>query len=146
MKPSARLFNCARCHAQCLICRRCDRGQRYCSGDCAAQARRESLRRASRRYQNSPRGRRANAARQRSHQQRKREKVTHQGSPATPAKALLPVRAEKTCASSSSGSHRSKPPGLYCHFCNAQCSALLRRDFLRSSSRRPHWRRSAPEP
>lgn len=145
MKPSARLFNCARCHAQCLICRRCDRGQRYCGADCSGQARRESQRRASRRYQSTPRGRHANAARQRVHQRGKREKVTHQGSPNTTTKALLPVRAEKV-VDSSSVSDRSAVPALYCHVCHEQCNPLLRRDFLRSSSRRPHWRRSSHEP
>ena len=32
---SARLFLCAGCRAQALICSCCDRGQIYCAGDCA---------------------------------------------------------------------------------------------------------------
>ena len=31
---SARLFLCAGCRAQALICSCCDRGQIYCAGDC----------------------------------------------------------------------------------------------------------------
>ncbi len=145
MKPSARLFNCARCHAQCVICRRCDRSHRYCSSDCSNKARQESRRRSNRRYRKTSRGRHANAARQRRFRQRKREKVTHQGSPETTTEALLPARAEKV-VDSLPVSHRSTSPALHCHFCHRQCNPLLRRDFLRSSSRRPRWRRTATEP
>ena len=40
----ARLFLCARCRCQVLICSRCDRGQQYCGARCSGLARRESLR------------------------------------------------------------------------------------------------------
>ena len=33
---SDRLFHCARCGEQRQVCRRCDHGQRYCPGACAA--------------------------------------------------------------------------------------------------------------
>ena len=33
MDPSARLYHCARCHCQVILCRRCDRGQVYCADD-----------------------------------------------------------------------------------------------------------------
>ena len=61
----ARLFLCARCRRQVLICSRCDRGQRYCGARCSGPARRESLRAAGRRYQHSRRGRHCRAERQR---------------------------------------------------------------------------------
>ena len=61
----ARLFLCARCRRQVLICSRCDRGQRYCGARCSGPARRESLRAAGRRYQQTRRGRHCHAERQR---------------------------------------------------------------------------------
>jgi len=57
MQNTARLFKCARCRAQVLICSRCDRGHIYCGRTCSQQARRESLRAAGRHYQRSRRGR-----------------------------------------------------------------------------------------
>jgi hypothetical protein len=79
MQNTARLFTCARCRAQVLICSRCDRGHIYCGPRCSQQARRESLRAAGRRYQHSRRGRLTHAERQ--HRYRRRpHKVTHQGS------------------------------------------------------------------
>jgi hypothetical protein len=46
MKPSARLYHSVGCHCQVVICRQCDRGNVYCAGDCAEQARKASLHRA----------------------------------------------------------------------------------------------------
>ena len=60
-----RLFLCARCRRQVLICSRCDRGQQYCGARCSGPARRESLRAEGRRYQHSRRGRHCHAERQR---------------------------------------------------------------------------------
>ncbi len=74
-----RLYNCGRCAQQVRICRDCDRGNQYCAGDCARIRRRESLRRAARRYQDSYRGACRHAARQRVWREC-RAKVTHQGS------------------------------------------------------------------
>jgi len=75
-----RLYSCRRCAQQVRICRRCDRGQQYCTGECAQIRRRESLRRAARRYQQSYRGACRHAARQRAWRARRAQKVTHQGS------------------------------------------------------------------
>jgi len=44
MQSSARLFNCARCQSQVVICSQCDRGNRYCGRACARVARRQSMR------------------------------------------------------------------------------------------------------
>jgi hypothetical protein len=44
MDTDARLFNCARCHRQVVICSRCDRGNLYCGSQCAQSARGESVR------------------------------------------------------------------------------------------------------
>jgi Possible lysine decarboxylase len=63
--PPARLFLCNRCRTQVLICSRCDRGQIYCAGSCAQEARRDAQRAPGRRYQKSRRGRLVHAARAR---------------------------------------------------------------------------------
>ncbi len=82
-EKSYRLYSCGRCAKQVRICGDCDRGNRYCAGGCAPIRRRESLRRATERYQQSYRGACNHAARQRAWRQRHVQKVTHQGSLAT---------------------------------------------------------------
>jgi hypothetical protein len=87
---SARLYLCARCRCQVVLCSACDRGQRYCGRACSRQSRDAAKRGAARRYQHSHRGRMAHAARslrwRRHHQSHARDqqaelnKVTHQGS------------------------------------------------------------------
>ncbi|WP_221900839.1 hypothetical protein [Bathymodiolus platifrons methanotrophic gill symbiont] len=59
----------------------CSHGNSYCSGKCSAQSRQEKQREACDRYQSSSKGRHLHALRQRHYRQRKKEKVTHQGSP-----------------------------------------------------------------
>lgn len=88
-EESYRLYSCARCAMQVRICRRCDRGNRYCSGGCAQVRRRESLARASARYQTSYPGACRHAARQRRWRQRRAQIVTHQGSQAEVAAARV---------------------------------------------------------
>jgi len=61
------------------ICGRCDRGNIFCPGECAAVSRRESRRRAGARYQRTRRGARRHAARQQAWRERQLEKVTHLG-------------------------------------------------------------------
>lgn len=69
------------CRALFYLCRRHDRGQRYCSRQCSAQARRQSQREAGRRYARSFAGRWAAARRQARRRERRGRKVTQQGSP-----------------------------------------------------------------
>lgn len=64
VKLPGRLFQCALCRGPALVCSDCDTGQIYCAGGCADAARRESMRNAGKRYQATPKGRRAHAARQ----------------------------------------------------------------------------------
>jgi hypothetical protein len=61
------------------ICGRCDRGNIYCAGECAAVSRRASNRRAGARYQRTRRGARRHAVRQQAWRDRELEKVTQQG-------------------------------------------------------------------
>ena len=90
MDRSARLFLCARCRDQVLLCSHCDRGQHYCGPACSSKSRNERRREAAERYQSSRRGRLKHAARSASWRRRRRslrqssalggaDKVTHQG-------------------------------------------------------------------
>ncbi len=91
MDRSARLFLCARCRDQVLLCSHCDRGQQYCGRTCSGICRRERRRETARRYQSSARGQLKHAARTARWRERQRRslravvadgaanKVTHQG-------------------------------------------------------------------
>jgi hypothetical protein len=79
-KQTYRLYSCRRCAVQVRICSDCDRGNRYCAGECAQIRRRESRHRAGERYQLGYRGAMRHAARQSAWRQRQAQKVTHQGS------------------------------------------------------------------
>jgi len=124
----ARLFWCQRCRAQVLICSRCDRGQMYCIGSCARQARRRSQREAGRRYQTSERGRANHAERSRRYRMRKNN-VTHQGSPPDRRDDLLSE--DQTVARTKQLSRdRASRPQWHCHRCGCRCPQFVRRDFL----------------
>jgi len=140
MQSSARLFNCARCRRQVVICSHCDRGNLYCSKRCSQTARRESRREAGRRYQKTRRGRFAHAARQRRYRQRRRAKVTHQGSPPEVADEMLPAES-RTSAREQDVSVVPSGDGLRCHLCGQACAPFLRLAFLRRRPTREaiHW-------
>ena len=134
MNPSARLFHCARCHCQVIVCRYCDHGNVYCANGCADHARATSLRRAAKRYRSTRRGRHGNADRQRRFRARQREKVTHQGSPPVvdPVLLLFVVNAlERHQEDERYGTGTV----IYCHLCQRECDAFLRRDFLQPPQR-----------
>lgn len=130
MPLSSRLYFCNRCHVQVIICSHCDRGHRYCCGECRHQARSESVQRASKKYQSTRSGRFNNAARQQRARDRRSKKVTHQGSPPRYRHDLLKtglIKTKKTPKPSFSGFT------IHCHYCGAECAPFLRQDFLRSS-------------
>jgi len=82
----------SQCHAVFWICRRCDRGQRYCSTACQAEARRQQRRCANRRHQQSPEGREDHRDRQRDYRQRRAQKsVTDQGSALISSSVNMPT-------------------------------------------------------
>ena len=144
MTRSARLFLCARCRNQVLLCSHCDRGQRYCSSACSRQARAAAQRAAARRYQRSRGGRMAHAARTRRWRSRRlahrggANSVTHQGSQAGVVAAPLVAWTHDT-ASSSLVAAVVAPPQITTEVseppCCARCSAPLgtwvRQGFLR---------------
>jgi len=130
MRSSARLFNCAGCRRQVVICSHCDRGNRYCGPGCAQAARRRSVGEAGRRYQNSRRGRFAHAERQRRYRQRRKQKVTHRGSPPTPTDETLPVESSVSVRGDESVAEDAGD-GIRCHFCARICAPFVRLQFLR---------------
>ena len=133
---------CDSCGTQLRICRHCDRGQRYCAGKCAREARLASVKAAGRRYGQSPRGRETNRERQRRHRLRTRtvavpeiDAVTHQGCSSPPEVAsehptveIVPGREEE------GPRHKPGPVEIEsdgdnarrCSFCHARGGAFLR--------------------
>ena len=141
MQSSVRMYSCCRCHAQVIICSRCDRGHRYCAGECAADARSACLKRASKKYQSTRAGRFNNAARQKCYRERQKQIVTHQGSQfvishdVLTAKPHWPEKVQKPDQNSSV---------LCCHHCGAVCEPFLRQDFLHQSRLFGSFRRHSP--
>lgn len=132
---SARLFVCAGCRRQVLICSCCDRGQIYCAGDCAERARHHAQRAAGRRYQSSRQGRLAHAVRARRYRARGK-KVTHHGSPLLPPDDLLASGSPMIASDAKASTDRPPPSALHCHWCGRRCLALIRQGFLRRRARR----------
>jgi hypothetical protein len=129
MQSSARLFNCARCRCQVVICSHCDRGNIYCGKRCAQGARRRSRREAGRRYQKTRRGRFAHAERQRRYRRRRRAKVTHQGSPPPLPDETLPAES-RTSVWQGDFPVADPGDGIRCHLCGRVCSEFVRHSLL----------------
>ena len=127
MDLPGRRYLCAGCRTPVLMCSHCDRGNRFCTAGCASQARRQSLRSAGRRYQDTHRGRRAHAERQRRYRARQ-QKVTHQSSPppALPVQLVTEPTVKKY----------TLPPPWHCHLCHRVLPEFVRQDFLRRRIRR----------
>lgn len=125
MQPTGRLLMCARCRAQVFICRRCDRGNRYCTADCARAARRESLSAAGHRYQRSCRGRMAHAARARRYRARSKF-VTHHSSPAPAANDVLQRDLIDATEAVAATMVVATPATSRCHCCGCPLPALVR--------------------
>ena len=129
MCHSGRLFNCARCHQQVIICSHCDRGHRYCSGQCAQLSRKEKLKEARLRYDKKQQARLLKSRRQKRYRQRKKEKATHQGSRGLCLYDLLLIELEKL-KKRVKKLHFTDCTEQCCHFCGVQCSEYLRFAFL----------------
>ncbi len=163
---TGRLFLCARCQAQVLVCSHCDRGQRYCANGCANITRRSHQREAGKRYQQSRAGRHKHAARM--HQWRLRRDasakiVTYHGSKVHPGNDVLaanesttaiqpdsqaqppcsPIAPDSIALSTTADTRISMPAPLWrCHWCQSPCPALVRQGFLRHS----RWVRNGCHP
>jgi type I site-specific restriction endonuclease len=120
---SARLYNCARCQCQVVICSPCDRGNIYCSAICSKSARTEKHRDSDQVYQKSPRGKQHHAERQRRYRKRKKIKVTDQGSADLPPNDLLPRKPREQIT--------RQAELIHCHFCGKAVLPFLRHGYLR---------------
>jgi len=134
---SGRLFLCARCRSQVLICSHCDRGQRYCAESCAWEARHQSQREAGRRYARSRAGRFACAERNRRYRAR-RKNVTHQGSPGQRQDAVVVVT---TAVVATKPVSLARPHLWRCHWCGRPCALTVRLGPLRNRRVRRHNRK-----
>ena len=126
METSVRLFQCAYCQSQVLICRYCDRANIYCK-PCALGARQRSTQAAGNRYQKSDIGKLKHAQRQKKYRDRQKllnQSVTHHPSQPAIAHDSLVSLTETTVA--------VIKRGVYCHFCNRVVSLFVRNSFLRS--------------
>jgi hypothetical protein len=150
---SGRLFVCAWCGCEVVVCSCCDRGQIYCGVDCAGQARRQTLRGAGRRCQQTRRGRRMHAARMARYRAKlaqssacvavgmpdegwPREIVTHHGSPAPSTGDLVAGGATAMPRDDASPAEPLGPAMTHCHWCGRCCRLPLRRGFLRRCDHR----------
>lgn len=149
---SARLFLCARCRTQVVLCSGCDRGNRYCGRACSRQARDVARREAASRYQRSHRGRAAHAQRTRCWRERaavrdegddsEPENVTHQGCPGgQDAAPLAAWTQDSTIASTNIAAEVLAPqegaitaPG-HCRRCAVVLPGWLRQGFVRHAVR-----------
>jgi hypothetical protein len=167
MDQPARLYLCARCRVQVILCSRCDRGNRYCGMQCRHQARELARREAAQRYQRSWQGRIAHAQRSRRWRQRRAARdaacaagadahnVTHQGSRLGVASAPLATWTHDRASACLTGvaadiSAPNAPPepgiatpvvtrGWACRRCGARQGAAVRLGFLRHGLR-GRWR------
>ncbi len=137
MPETGRMYLCARCRAQVVVCRRCDRGQIYCDRRCAAHARGAAQRAAGQRYQSSRPGRFAHAARARRYRSRCKI-VTHQGSPLPLGSDLLAIEAAVPRIEAVVPQSNAVGEALAVDFearccirCRARCSSAVRTGFVR---------------
>ena len=160
MDQPARLYLCARCRVQVILCSRCDRGNRYCGRQCRHQARAEARRQTAQRYQRSWRGRIAHAQRSRRWRQRRAARdavdgngddahnVTHQGSrpgaastplvawtydsaTVAPAETAADITAQGTAQELAIATLPTVVPCWACRRCGARQPTALRLGFVR---------------
>ena len=137
MGHSARLYNCACCGQQVILCSHCDWGNRYCFDGCSKVARKESLGDAGRRYQNTRQGRINNAKRQAEYRIRQAlseleppptvDKVTHHGSEEGTPSASIEIDEQR-------GEECSFDSLYHCHRCGRVVDSYLRSGYSRYSS------------
>ena len=131
MESTGRMFLCAACRIQVVLCRRCDRGQIYCGRECSGRARRDAQRAAARRYQATRRGRFAHAERARRYRARCKI-VTHQGSRDAKPDALLALQAAVSPQDPAAQSPSTpEVVSMVCKRCGAPRAAAVRLGFLR---------------
>jgi len=122
----ARIFNCARCHSQVIICSCCDHGNIYCGPSCSQESRKKSHRASEKRYQDTYRGKLNHANRQKRYRERKQKIVTDHSSDEMHTNDLLQAVINE---------HENTTPSneIHCHFCGCICDSSLRTTFLAQS-------------
>jgi hypothetical protein len=125
-----RQIQCKWCHILFCICRRCFRGQAYCSDECRIAARHHHHREAERRYRQSPKGKKSHreAENRRRHRSRKKNQKKMDDPSSTPMSGycmslltwvrLIVFHATRWCDQSG-----------YCRFCG--CSGTIVAAFPR---------------
>jgi hypothetical protein len=144
-EEDCRMFNCGRCHREVVICRRCDRGHRYCP-PCAPRARAEKQRAAGTLYQKTEAGRLNHKVRQEGYRARQAEKVTHQGDIGAALRgdctmATLPGGPERPDERRKEPPQPPPRPQRHCDFCGRPCGGAVRRGRV---ARRSSWARRGP--
>ena len=91
-----RFCRAATCGARFFVCRACDRGQRYCSAACRAQARTQQRRGARQRHQRSRAGRLDHRDRQRAYRRRLAQRRHQPHTPATAPGPTTPLQENVT--------------------------------------------------
>lgn len=140
MPDTGRMYVCALCRAQVIVCRRCDRGQIYCGRSCATRARWAAQKAAGQRYQSSRPGRFAHAVRARRYRARiklRTKIVTHQGSAMPTGGDLLPAKAVVADLPIGAGEPAVASTAVRCACCGARCAQAVRLGFVRHHRRAP---------
>lgn len=129
MELSSRLFYCALCNTQCIICSPCDYGQIYCSPDCSKSSRQKSCNEAEKRYQQTPKGKLNHALRQQRYRERQCKIVTDHTSQ-TPSEcdpqSSINNKTDKSLVNQSKKS-------LLCCCCRKSVSNWIRHAFLKQT-------------
>ena len=134
MRNFGRLFNCAHCDRQVVLCPRCDHGNIYCSLGCSETARRQAQRCAGQRYQGSSRGRRKHAQRQQRYRRRRLDqtseneaggqKVTHHPLTRERRRPVVPQTPTRRRGTRPFGDERLA--GVFrCHRCGRFCARFI---------------------
>ena len=124
LMKSARLYQCARCTCQVIICSSCDRSNIYCNTGCAKQSRVLNHRKSNKLYQTSQKGKQKHAQRQRRYRARQANKVTEHGSIILPPCGLLPDKPNEAITP-------PKSAVTCCSLCGVTVSYSLRSGYLR---------------
>jgi hypothetical protein len=132
-----RMYLCMRCGEQVYVCRSCDRGQIYCSEECAETQRQGSKRRASACYQKTAQGARYHARRQSRYRARKQKVTDHSSVPMPNAAECGHAQVQRT--ENGDWLHHGVPKPqaaeLRCHFCGCYGDGFVRRMFLHTGRR-----------
>ena len=134
MRNFGRLFNCAHCDRQVVLCPRCDHGNIYCSQGCGEEERGQAQRLAGQRYQDSLQGRRKHAQRQQRYRQRRLDqtpenegcgrKVTHHPLTRERRRPVVPQTPTTRRGTRPFGHERSARV-FRCHRCGRFCARFV---------------------